>query len=115
MAELMDYREAPEIERPTKETKVDKKALVGIVRDALQEAYDHDRQNREEAATDLEFLAGNQWPDSVKQQREGRPMLTINRLPQFVRQITNDVRQADMAIKVAPEDDASDPELAELF
>lgn len=115
MAELQDYREAAEYEAPTKQAKVDKKALVGTVRDALQEAYEHDRQNREEANTDLEFLAGNQWPDSVKSQREGRPMLTINRLPQFVRQITNDVRQADMAIKVAPEDDDSDPELAEIY
>lgn len=33
-------------------------------------------------------------------------MLTINRLPQFVRQVTNDIRQADISIKVAPSDGA---------
>jgi hypothetical protein len=82
--------------------------VVKKVRDRLSEAWEHDKDNRKDAASDLNFLAGNQWPDGVKQQREdeGRPMLTINRLPQFVRQVTNDIRQADIGIKVAPSDGA---------
>ena len=82
--------------------------VVKKVRDRLSEAWEHDKDNRKDAASDLSFLAGNQWPDAVKQQREaeGRPMLTINRLPQFVRQVTNDIRQADIGIKVAPSDGA---------
>lgn len=91
--------------------------IVKMARDCIEQSYDNDKVNREEAACDLNFLAGNQWPDSVKgeREREGRPMLTVNRLPQFVRQITNDIRQADIAIKVRPEDDQTDPELAKIY
>lgn len=102
-------------EKPRKQSK--KLDIVKMARDAIEQSYDNDKVNREEAACDLNFLAGNQWPDSVKREREidGRPMLTINRLPQFVRQITNDIRQADIAIKVRPEDDESDPNLAKIY
>lgn len=95
----------------------DAAALVKEARDNIQDSYEHERDNRDEAARDLTFLSGDQWPESVRREREAsrRPMLTINRLPQFVRQITNDIRQADIAIKVVPEDDETDPELAEIF
>ena len=53
--------------------------------------------------------------DLKERQAQGRPILTINRLPQFVRQVTNDIRQADLAIKVSPVDDQSDPKLAKIF
>jgi hypothetical protein len=92
--------------------------LVDMAREAIQEAWDFDQDNRREAATDLEFVAGKgQWPESVRREREadGRPMLTINTLPQFVYQVTNDIRQADPAIKVSPVDDKSDPELAKVY
>jgi hypothetical protein len=99
---------------PDKEADSD---LVNKARDCIQDAWDHDQDNRREAATDLAYLSGQQWPESVRQARRAadRPMLTINRLPQFVRQITNDIRQADLGIKVQPVDDESDPELAKIF
>lgn len=102
-------------EKPSKPRK--REDIVKMARDCIEQSYDAEKVNREEAAQDLNFLAGNQWPDAVKTERErdGRPMLTINRLPQFVRQITNDIRQADIAIKVRPEDDQSDPDLARIF
>jgi len=91
--------------------------IVKDSREALEAAWNHDKENREAAATDLAFLAGDQWPEQVRREREaeGRPMLTINRLPQFLRQVTNDIRQADIAIKAAPVDDNSDPKLAKIF
>lgn len=91
--------------------------LIRQHRDNLEAAWQHERENREAAATDLAFLAGDQWPDRVRREREseGRPMLTINRLPQFLRQVTNDIRQADIAIKAAPVDDKSDPKLAKIY
>src|SRR5690606_23899453 len=93
------------VEKPSKPKKSED--IVKMARDSIEQSFETDKINREEAACDLNFLAGNQWPDTVKGERErdGRPMLTINRLPQFVRQITNDIRQADIAIKVRPEDD----------
>lgn len=95
----------------------DTESIVKAARDRLEEAWQHERENREEAATDLAFLAGDQWPEAVRRDREAqrRPMLTINRLPQFLRQVTNDIRQADLSIKVAPVDDTSDPALAKIF
>lgn len=92
-------------------------ALIKECVDNIQESWQHDRDNREEAAKDLTMLSGDQWPESVRREREAarRPMLTINRLPQFVRQITNDIRQADIAIKVVPEDDDTDPQVAEIY
>jgi hypothetical protein len=82
--------------------------VVTKVRRHLANAFEHDRDNRVEASEDLNFLAGNQWPETVRREREteGRPVLTINRLPQFVRQVTNDIRQADVAIRVSPTDGA---------
>lgn len=95
----------------------DPKKFLTEMRERLQQAYDADKDNRREAAIDLKFLAGDQWPDQIKREREqaGRPMLTINRLPQFVNQVTNDIRQADFSIKVAPVDDESDPALAKIY
>lgn len=90
---------------------------VRMVREQIQDAWEYDRDNRREAAKDLDFLAGNQWPESVRRQREAecRPMLTINRLPQFVHQVTNDIRQADLAIKASPVDDNADVQLAKIY
>jgi hypothetical protein len=78
--------------------------IVKEVRDNIWDSWEHDRDNRRDMASDLAFLAGDQWPELVRQEREssGRLMLTINRLPQFVRQITNDIRQAELAIKASP-------------
>lgn len=94
----------------------EKTSIVEECRDRIEQSYETDRSNREEAATDLAFLAGDQWPEVVKEQRnkQKRPMLTINRLPQFVRQITNDIRQAELSIKVVPEED-DDIILAKIF
>lgn len=105
-------------DKPSRKLKSsDAEALIKEVIDNIQTSWEHDRDNREEAAKDLTMLAGDQWPESVRREREAarRPMLTINRLPQFVRQITNDIRQADIAIKVVPEDDDQDPALAEIY
>ncbi|MEY4635654.1 MAG: hypothetical protein RJA55_1452 [Acidobacteriota bacterium] len=60
---------------------------------------------------------GEQWPDQVKRQRErdGRPCLTINRLPSFIRQVVNDARQNKPAIKIHPVDSGADIETAEVL
>jgi hypothetical protein len=60
---------------------------------------------------------GEQWPEAVMKQREreGRPCLTINKLPAFIRQVVNDARQNKPAIKVHPADSGADPETAEVI
>jgi hypothetical protein len=85
--------------------------------DAYREALDADKDNREAAYDDLRFLAGEQWDETVRRQRQrdGRPTLTVNRLPQFVRQVTGDIRLNKPAIVVRPVDNGADPRTAELF
>lgn len=92
------------------------KDLVAAVRQRLQDAYEADRENRRQAALDLSFLAGDQWDTVTSEARRKtrRPMLTINRLPTFVGQVANDIRQADLEIKAVPVED-EDKGLTETY
>lgn len=75
------------------------------------------RDIRKEALEDLEFLTGKQWPDDIKAERarDGRPCLVINKLPQSVKQVTNDQRQNRPSIKIHPIDDRGDIETAKVI
>ena len=87
-------------------------------RAAFDLACEHEAENRRDAADDIRFARlGEQWPDRVRKDREldGRPCLTINRLPAFIRQVVNDARQNKPSIVCHPVDDAADPETAEIF
>lgn len=78
-------------------------------------AYEREEENLREAYDDLEFQAGNQWPADAKAAREGRPCLTVNRIPQFVRQVTGDIRQMRPSIKCVPVDNRGDKKTAEVL
>lgn len=83
-------------------------------------AADLESEGRIERLDDIKFVRlGQQWPDSVKRDRERpgqeRPMLTINRLFQFRNQIINEIRQNRPGIKVRPVDDKSDVDTAEIM
>jgi hypothetical protein len=72
-------------------------------------------RNREEAYEDMKFARlSDQWPDDVVKQRkaEGRPCLTVNKLPTYIRQVVNDARQAKPGIAVNPVDNGADPDTA---
>ena len=110
----------------------------------VSEADDHDRlatmrsrftmamsaysDSREDELDDLRFMAGSpdnqwQWPADVLATRSSvqgqtinaRPCLTINKLPQHVRQVTNEQRQNRPTGKVIPADDRADVRVAEIF
>jgi hypothetical protein len=83
---------------------------------------------REDQLDDLRFMAGSpdnhyQWPADVLSVRgsvqgqtiNARPCLTINKLPQHVRQVTNEQRQNRPSPNVIPADDDADIEVAEIF
>jgi len=85
-------------------------------------------ESREDEIDDLKFYAGSpdnhwQWPADVLATRgavqgqtiNARPCLTINKLPQHVRQVTNDQRQNRPGAKVIPVDDKADVQVAEIF
>jgi hypothetical protein len=84
--------------------------------------------SREDELDDLRFYGASpdnqwQWPADVLATRgsvqgqtiNARPCLTINKLPQHVRQVTNDQRQNRPSGKVIPADDKADIEVAEIF
>lgn len=95
----------------------DDQALLETARNRFEQAVEAESDNRKEALDDLEFLSGKQWPDDIKNNRDqdGRPCLTINRLPQFTRQITNDQRMNRPSIKVNPVDDHADVDTAKVL
>lgn len=105
------------MENSTSISKKSNKEILRIARERFQLAIDAENEIRKKGLEDLEFRSGKQWPDDVKQEREldSRPCLTINRLPQFIRQITNDQRQNRPAIKVYPVDDKADIETAKIL
>jgi len=84
--------------------------------------------SREDELDDLRFMAGSpdnqwQWPADVLATRgsvqgqtiNARPCLTINKLPQHVRQVTNEQRQNRPTGKVIPADDRADIAVAEIL
>ena len=73
---------------------------------------------REQYVDDMAFAKGaDQWPEEIKKEREndGRPCLTINKLPVFIRQVVNDSRQNKPVIRVSPVDDHADPDTAKII
>ena len=71
---------------------------------------------RQNMLEDLEFRASEQWPDNIKSMREqdNRPCLTINRIPQFIRQVTNNQRASRPAVQVHPAGNVANVELSEV-
>lgn len=87
------------------------------MRERFKQASESWSEQRRLSLEDLEFLSGDQWPDDIKSARDldKRPCLTINRLPQFLRQVTNEQRQNRPSIKVSPVDDNADVETAKVL
>lgn len=94
-----------------------KEELIRVARERFKIAEEASANNRDLAIEDLEFFKGDQWPVEIKNQRDAqyRPCLTINRIPQFVRQVTNDQRQNTPSNKVYPVDDKADIETAKVL
>jgi hypothetical protein len=103
-------------------------SVLATARSRLDMAIGALSESREDEIDDLKFYAGSpdnrwQWPADVLATRgavqgqtiNARPCLTINKLPQHVRQVTNDQRQNRPSGKVIPADDHADIEVAEIF
>ena len=92
-----------------------------IITEALErfeDSYDGSEYNRETAHDDITFARlADQWPGTIKRQREeeGRPCLTINKLPAFARQVVNDARQNKPSIQVNAVDNGADVDTARVI
>jgi hypothetical protein len=104
------------------------KDIINTALDRMTMAIAAYSDSREDELDDLRFYAASpdnqwQWPADVLATRgsvqgqtiNARPCLTINKLPQHVRQVTNDQRQNRPSGKVIPADDKADVEVAEIF
>jgi hypothetical protein len=90
--------------------------LIALAHKRFRIAAEAESRIREAALDDFRFRSGDQWPEDVRKEREldKRPCLVVNRLPSFLRQVTNEQRQNRPAIQVDPVDDFGDPETAEI-
>jgi hypothetical protein len=68
----------------------------------LKLANDADTMNRQEALEDLKFGGGDQWPVELQNSRnlESRPVITVNKVDNYCRQVCNQQRQQRPRIKV---------------
>ena len=102
--------------------------ILALARSRLDLAVSALSESREDETDDLRFYAGSpdnqwQWPADVLATRgavqgqtiNARPCLTINKLPQHVRQVTNDMRQNRPGARVIPVDDRADVAVADIF
>src|SRR6185312_7947824 len=74
------------------------------IREDYRYCLDYWRENREQAAIDMQFIAGDPWTEGEKREREefDRPMLSPDELSQYVKQTNNNLRQNKRSIKVNP-------------
>jgi hypothetical protein len=104
------------------------KDLLDTMRHRMTMAISAYSSSREDELDDLRFMAGSpdnnwQWPQDVLSTRgsvqgqtiNARPCLTINKLPQHVKQVTNDQRQNRPSGKVIPANDDADVEVAAIY
>lgn len=93
------------------------KDLLKDAQEQFKRSEEAEADNRKAALDDLKFARlGEQWPETVRRQREleGRPCLTINRMPSFIRQVVNDSRQNKPSIRYVPVEDG-DEDTAEVM
>lgn len=115
----MPYEEKPADDKAKKPKSAE--ADAAILKQALEDydaAYEFQKGNIDDANEDLRFRRGrteDQWTKEALDMRGDRPCLTINGLPQFIRQVTGDMRQMRPAIKVNPVDSRGDPKTAEVL
>lgn len=99
--------------------------FMATARSRFKRCVDATSQNRVFQLDDLKFAAGSpdngwQWPQDVlnarmKDPNGARPTLTINKLTQHIKLVTNEQRKNKPAGLVLPVDDKGDTEVAEVL
>lgn len=97
-----------------------KASVLEEAKQRFEYSLERSSHNREKMREDIRFAAASpddpwQWDKQDQVTRKGRPMLTINKMPQHIRQVTNDIRQNRPSIRFRPADDKADPETADIL
>jgi len=94
--------------------KQDDSKIIELALRRFKVCSDAEADNRKAMKSDIKFYIGDQWDDDAKNARGNRPTLVVNRLPQFTRQITNELQQNMPAIEIIPANDGTE-EIAEMY
>lgn len=94
--------------------------IVLEFRDRLKTQMEDEAEARKEMLDDLKFSTLDQWDPALRQSRENdpngaRPCLTIDKINQYINQVTNSMRQNKPGIKVGAVDSESDPGTAKVI
>lgn len=104
-------------------------AVITEARKRWARAAEAEDAQRKRMVLAKEFRAGKQWDDGVRMAREGagqsaiqgqppsppRPCLTVDRLSQPCRQVSNTIKSANFAIDVLPNGHGSDTDTAQIL
>lgn len=97
------------------------KDVLANAKDFFERAQAYEAEQREEELDDIRFVGLlEQWPEDIRQIREGdpqgaRPCLTVDKVNQYKNQIVNNIRMNSPSIKVRPVDDKADIEVADVM
>lgn len=88
-------------------------AILTLLRERKQYVDEAERDWREHYRYDTKFASGEQWDESVAQQRRTDPsgprvMLTLNQMPKFERTVINEERQNRPSMHFSPVDSGAD-------
>ncbi len=100
----------------------DKDKVLETAKERFQYSLSRQSENAVKAKEDIRFAAASpddpwQWEtlDIKAREVQQRPTLTINKMPQHIRQVTNDIRQNRPSIRYRPADNKADPEVADIL
>lgn len=96
--------------------------ILATAKERFSYAIERESHNKTRQKEDIRFAAASpddpwQWDTKTLHGRQlhDRPVLTINKLPLHIRQVTNDIRQNRPQVRYRPADDKSDPEVADIL
>ncbi len=95
----------------------DAEELLQQAKDRYELCDDYYAEMYEDCEEDWLFLHGEgQWDQAALNTRskDGRPCLVLNQMLPYAHQITNDIKQARLAIRVVPVDSKADIDTAEI-
>ena len=103
-----------------KPTDKESKDIVATAIERFQTIHTRDSHNRTDALEDFRFaynVDGGQWPNRIRSERtaHNRPILTSNKLRKFISIVANTAIDSRPAIGILPVDDASDPDVAQIY
>lgn len=114
--------ERPAERTPEERAREQAARFLQTMREQFRESADMTSELRARIVADRKFAGGGkeQWMvNGVDLQAarfaQHRPAHTVNRIPGFVKQVTNGIRESRLAIEYIPVDDSADPKRAEVF